>query len=55
VDAFTFLNIIPPLWPGFIVDAVTGSMMRYDPDIVSVDFRTPQDPDHAVLTALPHD
>ena len=53
VDAFTFLNIIPPLWPGFIVDAVTGSIMKYDPDVVSVDFRTSQAADDTVLTAFP--
>ncbi|MGD2110419.1 MAG: PEGA domain-containing protein [Phycisphaerae bacterium] len=53
VDGFTFLNIIPPLWPGFIVDAATGSIMRYDPDVVSVDFRTPQAADDAILTAFP--
>jgi len=54
VDVFTFLNIIPPLWPGFIVDAATGSITKYDPDIVSVDFRTNQAADDTILTAFPH-
>ncbi len=54
VDTFTFLNIIPPLWPGFIVDAVTGSIMKYDPDVVSIDFRTSQAADDTILTAFPH-
>lgn len=53
VDAYTFLNIIPPLWPGFIVDAVTGSIMKYDPDVVMVDFRTSQAVDDTILTAFP--
>ena len=40
VDAYTFLNIIPPLWPGFIVDAVTGAITKYEPEVINVDFRT---------------
>ena len=54
VDVFTFLNIIPPLWPGFIVDAVTGSITKYDPDIVSIDFRTRPGADETLLTVYPH-
>ena len=39
IDPMTLLNIIPPLWPGFIVDAVTGCIMKYNPDVITVDFR----------------
>jgi hypothetical protein len=39
VDPLTFLNIIPPLWPGFIVDAATGALTKYEPNVISVDFR----------------
>ena len=42
LDPITLLNVIPPLWPGFIVDAVTGAITRYDPEVVSVDFRMGQ-------------
>ena len=38
IDPMTLLNIIPPLWPGFIVDAVTGAIKKYDPEVISVDF-----------------
>jgi len=38
VDPMTLLNIIPPLWPGFIVDAVTGALTKYEPEVISVDF-----------------
>ena len=38
IDPVTLLNIIPPLWPGFIVDAVTGALTRYEPDVIMVDF-----------------
>ena len=38
LDPMTLLNIIPPLWPGFIVDAVTGAITKYEPDVISVDF-----------------
>lgn len=40
LDPNTFLNLIPPLWPGFVVDAVTGAITKYDPDIVRVNFPT---------------
>lgn len=39
IDPMTFLNIIPPLWPGFLVDASTGAMTRYSPSVIHVDFR----------------
>ena len=42
LDPATFLNAIPPFWPGFVVDAVTGAIMKYEPDIVRVDFPTAQ-------------
>lgn len=42
VDRNTYLNLIPPLWPGFLVDAMTGAMIKYDPDEVFVDFKTAQ-------------
>lgn len=38
IDHKTFFNAIPPLWPGFVIDAATGSMMKYDPDVIMVDF-----------------
>ncbi len=41
LDPVTLLNIIPPLWPGFIVDAVTGAITKYDPDVIYVDFTAP--------------
>ena len=40
VDPMTFWNFIPPLWPGFIVDAVTGSMMKYEAEVVHLNFNT---------------
>jgi len=40
LDPLTLLNIIPPLWPGFIVDAATGALTRYEPSVIAVDFRT---------------
>ena len=39
LDPMTLLNIIPPLWPGLIVDAVTGAITKYDPATIFVDFR----------------
>ncbi len=42
VDPVTFLNFIPPFWPGFIVDAVTGAMTKYEPEFITVDFQTTQ-------------
>jgi len=50
LDPMTLLNIIPPLWPGFIVDAVTGAITKYDPDVISIDFRTGQAVDYTHLT-----
>ena len=50
LDPMTLLNIIPPLWPGFIVDAVTGAITKYDPNVISVDFRTGQAVDYTHLT-----
>ena len=38
IDPATWLNLIPPLWPGFIVDAVTGAMMKYDAEVINMDF-----------------
>ena len=40
LDPMTLLNVVPPLWPGFFVDASTGALRRYDPDVIRVDFRT---------------
>lgn len=40
LDPNTFLNAIPPLWPGFIVDAISGAITKYDPDVVRVNFPT---------------
>ncbi len=39
VDPNTYLNLIPPLWPGFIVDALTGAMTEYETNEVMVDFK----------------
>ncbi|UCC29687.1 MAG: PEGA domain-containing protein [Phycisphaerales bacterium] len=50
LDPITLLNIIPPLWPGFIVDAVTGAITKYDPNVISIDFRTGQAVDNVHLT-----
>ncbi len=52
VDPMTLLNIIPPLWPGFIVDALTGAFTHYDPDVVYVDFTMPPHPADAQLTGF---
>lgn len=38
VDPATFFNLIPPFWPGLIVDAMTGAMMKYEQDRITVDF-----------------
>lgn len=54
LDPTTLLNLIPPLWPGFIVDAVTGSMTKYDPDVISVDFRTGLAAQQTHLTSMPY-
>lgn len=35
-DAISIINIL--FWPGFIVDAVTGAITKYDPDTFMVDF-----------------
>ena len=35
-DTVGILNVF--FFPGFIVDAVTGAMMKYEPSVVSVDF-----------------
>lgn len=51
-DPVTLLNIIPPFWPGFIVDAVTGAMMKYEPEVVMVDFRTAATGTDAQLTGM---
>lgn len=40
MDPVTLLNVIPPLWPGFVVDWATGALTKFDPDVVSVDFRS---------------
>lgn len=37
-DPVGLLNIIPPLWPGFIVDLITGSFTKYDPETINVNF-----------------
>ena len=38
LDPVALLNLIPPMWPGFIIDAMTGAITKYDAAIVSVDF-----------------
>lgn len=38
LDPYTLLNIIPPFWPGFIVDAASGAISHYDPTVIFVDF-----------------
>lgn len=40
LDPTTFLNLIPPFWPGFVVDAVTGAITKYETDMIHVDFPT---------------
>ncbi len=50
VDRMTFFNFIPPLWPGFLVDALTGALTHYDPDVVYVDFTMQPHPADAQLT-----
>jgi hypothetical protein len=54
VDPMTFLNLVPPLWPGFIVDAATGAMTKYEPDVISVDFRTDEATQATHLTRCPY-
>lgn len=39
IDPNTYLNFIPPLWPGFIVDAMTGALTEYETNEVMVDFK----------------
>ena len=39
VDPNTYLNFIPPLWPGFIIDAISGAMTEYETNEVMVDFK----------------
>ena len=39
LDPITLLNIIPPLWPGFIIDTMTGAITKYDAGVVSVNFK----------------
>lgn len=39
-DPLTLLNLVPPFWPGFIVDIATGAITKFDPEVVRVDFRT---------------
>ncbi len=51
-DPTTLLNLIPPFWPGFIVDAWTGAMSMYDPEVVSVDFRASSHSTNAKLTGF---
>ncbi len=41
VDPATYYNFIPPLWPGFIVDAANGTMTRYEMREIFVDFKAP--------------
>ncbi len=52
LDPVTLLNIIPPMWPGFIVDAVTGAITKYDPDVIYVDFTMPAHATDAQLTGF---
>ncbi len=52
VDRMTLLNLIPPLWPGFLVDALTGAFTHYDPDVIYVDFTMPPHPADAQLTGF---
>ncbi len=52
LDPVTLLNIIPPLWPGFIVDAVTGAITKYNPDVIYVDFTVPAHVTDAQLTGF---
>ena len=40
LDPATFLNLIPPFWPGFVVDAVTGAITIYETNMIEVDFPT---------------
>lgn len=35
-DAVSLLNIF--VWPGFIVDAISGSIVKYHPKMIHVDF-----------------
>ena len=38
LDPIALLNMIPPLWPGFIIDTMTGAITKYDASVVSVNF-----------------
>ncbi len=53
IDPATFLNFIPPLWPGFIVDAIAGTMTHYDPAIIVVDFTQEPATNAQVVTYRP--
>ena len=50
MDPATLLNAIPPLWPGFIVDAWTGCLKHYDPNVIIVDFTQEPPTPRAQLT-----
>jgi hypothetical protein len=54
LDPMTLLNLIPPLWPGFIVDAATGAITKYNPDVIAIDFRTGHAAHHTHLTDFPY-
>ena len=38
IDPMTWFNLIPPLWPGFIVDAISGAITKYDAEVITMDF-----------------
>lgn len=44
-EPLSLLNLIPPLWPGFLVDTASGAITRYEPTTMTVTF-----PRHTMLT-----
>lgn len=51
-DPMTLFNLIPPFWPGLIVDSWTGAITKYEPDVVSIDFRVSPNSLNAQLTGF---
>lgn len=54
VDRMTWLNAIPPLWPGFLIDHRSGATYKYAPDVITVDFRMAPSDGTAYLARYRH-
>ncbi len=49
-DPNVWWNLIPPMWPGFLIDAGNGAMTKYEPSVIVVDFRAMPAKTNAHLT-----